>query len=223
MPRMSRAGWIAAVVLTGCDPASFRDCAIACSAETGCPDGFSCGAERLCRAVGVTASCHDVIGDAAVPDTAMSVDAPIDASSHICTSSDTCDGATSLGSLSGDTGSQQVTAMGTRAAWFRVRVTENDGSVTAVPMQLHVTLTSPATADFAPFVYINTDTDVVECSRTIGTTTTNGKTRRIDAEWGETGSVANGVDDSRFASIEIRSLSGTCGPDQAWQLVVVGN
>jgi hypothetical protein len=163
--------------------------------------------------------------DGAVPvDAPRAADAPIDdAATYACTSSDTCAGATSLGSVSGDTGSQKLTASGTRAAWFRVRVTENDTGIGGVPEQLRVTLTSPASADFGVFVYVNTGSDVVECSTTVGTTTTNGKVEQTHAEWGETGTFANGSDDSRDVSIEIRPVSGTCGPDQMWQLSLQGN
>src|SRR5258708_3366442 len=57
--------WLLVIcAIAGCDRASFRDCAVACNAETGCPDGFACGAEGLCRAEGARASCVDVIADA---------------------------------------------------------------------------------------------------------------------------------------------------------------
>jgi len=55
---------LVAVVLAGCDPTSFRDCAITCTAETGCPNGFSCGTEGLCRAGNGQSSCADVLSDA---------------------------------------------------------------------------------------------------------------------------------------------------------------
>ncbi len=53
---MTRAA-LFATLLAGCDPTSFRDCEISCTEETGCPDGFSCGTEGLCRAAGETTSC----------------------------------------------------------------------------------------------------------------------------------------------------------------------
>lgn len=43
--------------------ASFRDCTIACSAESGCPSGFSCGTEGLCRATGATNACGAASND----------------------------------------------------------------------------------------------------------------------------------------------------------------
>jgi Thrombospondin type 3 repeat len=37
--------------------ASFSDCTISCSSATGCPGGFACGPEGLCRTANVTESC----------------------------------------------------------------------------------------------------------------------------------------------------------------------
>jgi hypothetical protein len=51
-------------LLAGCDYRSFRDCAVACTAQSGCPDGFACGREGFCRAEGATQSCEDVLADA---------------------------------------------------------------------------------------------------------------------------------------------------------------
>jgi len=36
--------------------AAFRDCEIECTDATGCPSGFSCGSQGLCRPTGVTAA-----------------------------------------------------------------------------------------------------------------------------------------------------------------------
>lgn len=58
---------IAAVIAAaGCSyGATFRDCEIQCTMETGCPGGFSCSAsESLCRATGETQSCSAISGDA---------------------------------------------------------------------------------------------------------------------------------------------------------------
>jgi hypothetical protein len=60
-------GALIATLLAGCDPTSFRDCEISCTAETGCPDGFSCGAEGLCRSAGETRSCSELPPDGAPP------------------------------------------------------------------------------------------------------------------------------------------------------------
>ena len=44
--------------------ATHNDCAISCTAATGCPNGFGCGSEGLCRQTGVTESCASIVGDA---------------------------------------------------------------------------------------------------------------------------------------------------------------
>jgi hypothetical protein len=44
--------------------ASFVDCAIRCSSESGCPSGFTCGTEGLCRTAGIAGTCAAILGDA---------------------------------------------------------------------------------------------------------------------------------------------------------------
>jgi hypothetical protein len=57
--------------LTGCGNGDFKDCAVSCSATTGCPDGFTCSAEGLCRIAGAFGEC----GDNPFPDAADQQDA----------------------------------------------------------------------------------------------------------------------------------------------------
>src|SRR5262245_33510921 len=58
---------VMALAAAGCDQASFQDCLISCTVESGCPSGFTCGAEGVCRANGVTATCDEVLQGALVP------------------------------------------------------------------------------------------------------------------------------------------------------------
>jgi len=153
-----------------------------------------------------------------MPDAAMP-DAP---SSSVCASSQMCSSAMMLGTVSGDSGNTKLTASGYQSAWYRVRVTENDSSPFGLTLRVGAKLTSPSGAQFDVFVYLNTGSDVVECNTTVGTSTTSGSTKTIHEEWGE-GSISNGSDDGRNASIEIRPVSGTCAPNQMWQLEVEGN
>ena len=46
--------------------ASFSDCVIRCSAETGCPDPLTCGAEGWCRVPTSAETCAAIVGDAGV-------------------------------------------------------------------------------------------------------------------------------------------------------------
>jgi hypothetical protein len=55
--------WLSAVLLAalvpGCGNGDFKDCAVSCSATTGCPDGFTCSNEGLCRIAGAFGECGD--------------------------------------------------------------------------------------------------------------------------------------------------------------------
>jgi hypothetical protein len=54
-------GMIGGLVLgAGCNHISVPDCAATCTAEVGCPDGYSCQA-GLCRVAGETGSCSEVM------------------------------------------------------------------------------------------------------------------------------------------------------------------
>jgi hypothetical protein len=147
-----------------------------------------------------------------------------DASSALaCATSATCPTATSLGQLNGDDGGT-VTASGTQAAWLSVRVNEDDSGPLADPMRVLTQLTSPSTSEmFDLFLYVNIDADVVECGTPTGTPATTGASESVELEWGETGTFANGVDDSRTMSIEIRPRAGiTCSSSATWQLAIHG-
>jgi hypothetical protein len=146
----------------------------------------------------------------------------LDAFASECPSTDTCAAAMLLGSVSGDTGNQKLTATGYRAAWYRVRVTEDNSSIAGVTLRVAAKLTSPAAVDFDVFVYVNEGSDVIECSTTTGTTSTSGNVDTVKAEWGE-GTISNGNADDRNVSIEVRPKSGQCMPPYTWQLEIEGN
>ena len=48
------------VLIASCDHSSFRDCAVSCTAATGCPDGLACGVEGFCRTGATATSCNGV-------------------------------------------------------------------------------------------------------------------------------------------------------------------
>jgi hypothetical protein len=142
---------------------------------------------------------------------------PGDAATVTCQSSDACTTAKTLGTVSGDTGNQTLTATGSQAAWFRVRATEDadpsDGS-----MRLLARLTPPAGEDFDVFVYVNPDVDTVACPGASGTVTTSGPGKQVPVSWRDLFS-----DASRNVSIEVRPRSASCSPTAKWQLVIEGN
>ncbi len=141
---------------------------------------------------------------------------------NLCPSTATCQTATQLGNVSGDTGNAKLSAMGHQSAWFRVRVTEDDSDVFGLTLRVAAKLTSPASNDYDVFVYLNSGSDVVECATTSGTTTTNGTINENRAEWGE-GGFSNGSDDSRDVSIEVRPIGTSCAAAAPWTLEVEGN
>src|SRR5262245_46760688 len=148
---------------------------------------------------------------------------PIDTPTNdMCGSGVTCQGAMSLGSVSGDTGAMMQMASGYQSAWFQVRVTEDDHGIAGAKLELTVRLTSPASADYDVFAYVNTSSDIIECTTPSGTTSTNGATDEVKLRWGE-GTIPNGSNDSRTVSVEVRPLSSTCSAGAPWQLVVVGD
>jgi hypothetical protein len=192
-----------------------------CTTTAGCPTDQQCIAGFCTQAVGLG-------GDAGGPGTGSIGNAPGDAApgdggpAVTCQSSDACTTAITLGKVSGDTGNQTLTAQGSRAAWFRVRATENEATLDGIPMRVLARLTPPAGADFDVRIYVNPGTDLLECTNTSGVATTSGTVKQIRASWGED-VVTNGEDDSRDVSIEVRPLSGSCAPTAKWQLVIEGN
>lgn len=163
--------------------------------------------------------------DALGPPPPPPVDAPppIDAVESQCASSATCTGATALGSVSGDTGNTMLQASGYQAAWYAVRVTEDDSGPFGTPMNLTVQLTSPAGTNYDLFLYVDTGSDVVACTTPSAMSTSTGTSDLAHLTWGETGTFANGSDDSRTVSIEVRPVSGPCTPGSPYQLVVTGD
>jgi hypothetical protein len=114
-------------------------------------------------------------------------------------------------------------ASGYKAAWYRVRVSEDDSDVFGLSLRVAAKLTSPSAGMFDVFVYVNTGSDVVECATTTGTVSTSGNTKQVRAEWGES-TFSNGSDDGRNVSIEVRPLATSgCSPSAMWQLEIEGN
>jgi hypothetical protein len=150
------------------------------------------------------------------------MDAPM--TTATCTTAVTCATATTLPQITGDDGDGNTvaTASGYQAAWYSIRVSEQDSSILGYPMSTNTTLTSPSGVMFDLFVYVDTGNDDIDCSTPTGTVTTSGATESSNIEWGE-GSVANDSDDSRTVSIEIRPKSGdSCSSAATWSLQITG-
>ncbi len=160
--------------------------------------------------------------DATEIDMPPPVDASIDSSINACLSTDTCANTNVLGAVSGDTATPKLLATGYRAAWLRVRVTEDDSDIGGKLVRLKLRLTSPSTAMFDVIAYVNVGTDIMECVTTRGTATSNGNIDEVILDWGESGG-ANGNNDGRDVSIEIRPTSTSCTTSQLWSLEIEGN
>lgn len=136
--------------------------------------------------------------------------------------STTCRSPRDLGAISGDTTSAAVRASGTCSQWLRVRVTENDTNPLGYPMTLRATLASPTGDDFDLYVYLNKDSDVLECSTPAASSQLPAaRSDVVQLQWGEYWT-ANRSDDSRTVSIEVRHKSEGCAK-VPWALIVEGN
>ena len=150
------------------------------------------------------------------------VDAAPDGPASLCTSTATCAAAMDIGSVSGDSGNPMVTASGYQSAWFKVRVTEDDNSPLGTAMNMTVQLMSPPGTNYDLYLYVNTGSDVVDCNSISGSGMSTQQLDSVSLSWGE-GTVANGADDSRTVSIEVRPVSGPCTMSQPYQLTVLGD
>ncbi|AKU98658.1 hypothetical protein AKJ09_05322 [Labilithrix luteola] len=139
-----------------------------------------------------------------------------------CTTSNTCATGTSLGSVSGDTKSDVVTAQGSTSQWFNVRVTEDDTGIFGTSERAKVSLTSPPGSNFDLYVYLPSS-DTLECSAVTKSSTSTAAVDSVSIEWGEGSGLANGSDDSRTVTVEVRYVSGTCAAGTKWTLSVQGN
>ncbi|HTL33775.1 MAG TPA: hypothetical protein VL326_11655 [Kofleriaceae bacterium] len=151
-------------------------------------------------------------------DAAVKMDAP---PGGACASGMQCSGSTALGSVSGDTMNVKLSAQGTKSAWYKVRVTEDNSSAFGLTLRVAARVTSPPGLTFHVATYVNTGSDVIECSTSSGSPTTTGNTEEIKLEWGE-GSIPNGSDDGRDVSIEVQAPASGCS-SAMWNLEVEGN
>ncbi len=148
---------------------------------------------------------------------------PPDASMVSCTSSATCQGAMDVGTVSGDTGGGMLSGNGYQSGWFRARITEDDSSVVGSKLKVTINLTSPASANYDLYAYVNTGSDVVECTTVSSMSTQASGVDTVHLSWGE-GTISNGNDDSRYVSIEVRPAQGAaCSAGSPYQLQITGN
>jgi hypothetical protein len=143
------------------------------------------------------------------------------------TSPDQCvAGATSLGSVAGDESGSTVSASGYTSQWLRLDETEQDSSPVGKPMIFTATLTSPPGMNYDLYAYLGASGGVgnIECTTVKGQSTNPaGEQDQVSFQWGETGGIANGSDDSATVMIEVRWVSGACSTAQNWSLAAHGD
>lgn len=139
-----------------------------------------------------------------------------------CAATNTCMLSTDLGAVSGDKGTDVKTAEGSGSKWFKVRVTEDSSSVLGDSLEMKAELTSPAGANYDLYVYVPSS-DTIECSAVTKSSTLTGTLDTAGVEFGEGGGVANGSDDDRTVTVEVRHASGPCDPAAKWKLTITGN
>ncbi len=132
----------------------------------------------------------------------------------------TCQAPRDLGAIAGDEDSTPRTERGSCSEWLRIRVTEASTGAWPTPMKLNLTLSSPPGADFDLHVYMNKESDVLECTKEEAKSELSAnRTDGAKLEWGEYWS-ANGSDDQRAVSIEVRAKDpASCGKGE-WVLLI---
>lgn len=143
----------------------------------------------------------------------------------VLSSSDCTSGATNLGSVSGDKNADVKTATGTDNKFFRVKVSEDDSSLTSSKdLHVRVTLSSTDPANFDLYVYLGStfaDGGSTECSSVKDSSTVSGSDDVIEESWKDNHPIG-GSDDTRYMTIEVRSATPTC-TGASWSLKVEGN
>lgn len=162
-------------------------------------------------------------GDAAADAAADAGPAPDGGSGTVaCTAPAACAAATDLGTVSGDEASNVLTAEGTGSKWLRVWVTEDDDGVAGVELRATATLTSPPGTNFDLYVYTGSSS-AHECSAVAAQSTNGSGTDSAQVSFGESGLLANGSNDSRYVTVEVRHVSGPCSANSKWSLAFAGN
>ncbi|MBI5502320.1 MAG: hypothetical protein HY907_18900 [Deltaproteobacteria bacterium] len=199
-----------------CDGSSGNGCERAMNTSTSC--GTSCGTIVNCTTlpyVGTTgcssgsctigscasarAECNDVVSDGC--------------ERNLDDNFGTCSGASSIGSVSGDTGSGTITRSSYGEMWYRFRVEED--STSSVYISFRVQLDVPAGVDYD--LYVHGGGSCSSCIRS-GTAAT-GVDEDVLVRWEDTFA----IDDGRDVYVEVRFFSGSTTDCGGWTLTVTGN
>lgn len=131
----------------------------------------------------------------------------------------TCNTATNLGSVSGDSGSSSLSVTNFEENWYRVFVSENDSSfVSEHDLGVRVTLVSSPGTDYDLYLYCDNCGAIPSASSTL-----TGGTDTAFLKWAEDTifGAPSGSDSGRFIIIEVRHASSvSCG---GYTLTIQGN
>jgi hypothetical protein len=145
----------------------------------------------------------------------------------LCAATAGCAAGASIGSVSGDTGSDFLQRTGTASTWLLVRVKEDDSSLfSRPPIRARFTLIHNVNTRFDLFLYKagNNGGSTRNCS-SVTTAGSRGATSNLASaslSWEDTTGIG-GNDDSANVMVEIRHVSGACGAGREWQLQIEGN
>jgi hypothetical protein len=145
----------------------------------------------------------------------------------LCAATAGCAAGASIGSVSGDTGSDFLQRTGTASTWLLVRVKEDDDSwFSRPPVRARFTLTHNVNTRFDLFLYKagNNGGSTRNCS-SVTAAGSRGATSNLataSLSWEDTTGIG-GEDNSANVMVEIRHVSGPCGAGREWQLQVEGN
>lgn len=135
-----------------------------------------------------------------------------------------CAAATSIGSVSGDTGSGTKTTSGTDSKFVRVTVTEDDSAVfSSKDPKARITLKSTG-GNFDLYVYLGPskgDGGGFECSTLKASATEPAADDVVSIAWNDNRPIG-GHDDTRVVTIEVRATMPSCA-GASWTLTVAGN
>lgn len=132
----------------------------------------------------------------------------------------TCNGAPTLGGVSGDTTVPSVSETGTEPIWLQVEVSENDSGILGSAMSVTLDLTSTG-GDWDIRAYLGDPGDANGCGGLEAESRTTGADS-VRFDWGE-GAVANNADDDAVVAVEIFPKADECTVGSSWSLTVTGN
>lgn len=144
-----------------------------------------------------------------------------------CESPNACANATELPSIAGDQEADVADATGSTSQWFRIYVRE-DYHAPLIGRKLRVTITldSPEGANYDLYAYFDENSAQIACGSPSGESRKPaGQQDTVSLVWGEEEGVGipNASDDSRWVSIEVRRVSGSCDASAPWTLTVYGH